>query len=66
MVSVGWMDDPEEEDDGATSVNGSDYAMGCTYLPIIVDVLTGEATNPLDEKGDRMLLPASWMQWVEE
>ena len=40
--------------------------MGCTYLPIIVDVLTGEATNPLDEKGDRMLLPASWMQWVEE
>ena len=66
VVSVGWMDDPEEEDDGATSVNGSDYAMGCTYLPIIVDVLTGEATNPLDEKGDRMLLPASWMQWVEE
>lgn len=66
VVSVGWMDDPEEEDDGATSVNGSDYAMGCTYLPIIVNALTGEATNPLDESNGRMLLPASWMQWVEE
>ena len=66
VVCTGWMDEPEEEDDGSTSVNGSDYAMGCTYLPIIVNAVTGEATNPLDESVDRMLLPASWMQWVEE
>ena len=66
VVCAGWMDEPEEEDDGSTSVNGSDYAMGCTYLPIIVNAVTGEATNPLDESVDRMLLPASWMQWVEE
>ena len=66
VVCTGWMDEPEEEDDGSTSVNGSDYAMGCTYLPIIVNAVTGEVTNPLDESVDRMLLPASWMQWVEE
>ena len=66
VVCAGWMDEPEEEDDGSTSVNGSDYAMGCTYLPIIVNAVTGEVTNPLDESVDRMLLPASWMQWVEE
>ena len=66
VVCAGWMDEPEEEDDGSTSVNGSDYAMGCTYLPIIVNAVTGEATNPLDESVDRMLLPASWIQWVEE
>ena len=65
VVCTGWMDEPEEEDDGSTSVNGSDYAMGCTYLPIIVNAVTGEVTNPLDESVDRMLLPASWMRWVE-
>ena len=66
VVRVGWMDDPEEEPDGATAVNGTDYGMGCTELPIIVNAVTGEATDPMDESEGRMLLPASWMQWVEE
>ena len=65
VVRVGWMDDPEEEPDGATAVNGTDYGMGCTELPIIVNAVTGEATDPMDESEGRMLLPASWTQWVE-
>ena len=58
---VGWMDDPEEDTATEKSVNGTDVAMGCTYLPVIVNAVTGEATNPLDEGEGRMLLPEACM-----
>ena len=55
------MDDPEEDTVIEKSVNGTDVAMGCTYLPVIVNAVTGEATNPLDEGEGRMLLPEACM-----
>ena len=58
---VGWMDDPEEDTVTEKSVNGTDPAMGCTYLPVIVNAVTGEATYPPDEREGRMLLPESCM-----
>ena len=59
---AGWMDDPEEDTVTEKSVNGTDPGMGCAYLPVIVNAVTGEATHPLDEGDGRMLLPASCMR----
>ena len=61
VFRVGWMDDPEEDTVTEKSVNGTDLGMGCTYLPVIVNAVTGEATNPLDEGEGRMLLPEACM-----
>ena len=61
---TGWMDDPAEESGSEKSVNGTDYAAGCSYLPIIVNAVTGKVTDPLDESEGRMLLPEGCMKWI--
>ena len=65
VVWVGWMDDPYEGAEAEAEGNETDYSMGCDdYLPIIVNAVTGEATDPLDTGDRRMLLPETWTQWV--
>ena len=59
------MDDPAEEAGPEKSVNGTDYAAGCSYLPVIINAVTGEMTDPLDESEDRMLLPEGCMEWIK-
>ena len=65
VVWVDWADDSTEELE-TDAVNGTGfYTEAYYYKPIIVDALTGKATNPNDESENRMLLPESYMQWVE-
>lgn len=62
---VDWMDDASEESDYITENGSGLYSEWYGYKPIIVNAVTGENTNPLDESGTRMLLPESCMEWVE-
>ena len=65
VVWVNWADDSMEELD-EDAVNGTGfYTESYYYKPIIVNAVTGKATNPNDESEGRMLLPESYMQWVE-
>lgn len=65
VVWVDWADDSMEELD-EDAVNGTGfYTESYYYKPIIVNAVTGKATNPNDESEGRMLLPESYMQWVE-
>ncbi len=66
VIWADFLDTPSEEPETET-VNGTGAYMewGC-YGPIIVNAVTGEVTNPLDENEDRMLLPVSCMKWVED
>ena len=57
VFRVGWMDDPEEDTATEKTVNGTDLAEGCIYLPVIVNAVSGGVTYPLDEGEGRMLLP---------
>ena len=66
VFRVGWMDDPEEDTATEKSVNGTDLAEGCIYLPVIVNAVSGEVTYPLDEGEGRMLLPASCLMAIPE
>ena len=65
VVWVDWADDSTEELE-TDAVNGTGfYTESYYYKPIIVNAVTGKATNPNDEGEGRMLLPESYMQWVE-
>ena len=64
VFRVGWMDDPEEDTVTEKSVNGTDPGMGCAYLSVIVNAVSGEMTYPLDEREDRMLLPAACLMAI--
>ena len=66
VVWVDWADDSTEELE-TDAVNGTGfYTESYYYKPIIVNAVTGKATNPNDESEGRMLLPESYMQWVAD
>ena len=66
VLWVEWADDSLEELE-TDAVNGTGfYTEAYYYKPIIVDALTGKATNPNDESEGRMLLPESYMKWVAD
>ena len=48
------------------AVNGTGfYTEAYYYKPIIVNAITGETTNPNDISEGRMLLPESYMKWID-
>ena len=65
IVWADFMDTPADEPEKDTENGTGAYMEWDYYKPIIVNAVTGEASNPLDESENRMLLPASLMNWVE-
>ncbi len=63
---VDWVDTASEEIDRDAQNGNGLYTEWYYYKPIIINAVSGETTDPLNESESRMLLPAPCMKYVED